>query len=79
MDGNAPEFIPALEESSTAKPSPQSADRGRGRGGASRKVVRKWWASIEEDDVISLEPISQLKYEPINIKSDDKVCNTPHN
>ncbi len=49
--------------------------RGRGgRGGKTpAKVVDKWWSSIEEDDPISLEPIADLSYEPINIRADDKV------
>lgn len=47
------------------------------RGGRGRKKADKdpsrWWRSSEEDDPISLEPIAELLYEPINIKSDDKV------
>eukprot|EP00960_Hanusia_phi_P022844 675204-Hanusia_phi.AAC.14 len=34
---------------------------------------RKWWKLLQEDDPISLEPISQLRYEPFDLKANDDI------
>ena len=40
---------------------------------------RKWWKTLQEDDPISLEPISQLGYEPFDLKANGDISvKLPH-
>jgi hypothetical protein len=59
---------------------PESDGVATGRGlkdaaGAEMFVPKgkKWWKVLKEDDLISLEPLSSLAYEPFNLPADEKV------
>ena len=59
---------------------PESDGGATGRGlqdvaGAETFVPKgeKWWKALKEDDLISLEALSTLAYEPFNLPADEKV------
>jgi len=55
---------------------PPAADKqrkGDSKGSKGGKGGRKWWRDLEGDDPISLDPLSQLRYEPFQLPADDSV------
>jgi hypothetical protein len=71
MNGDDRSQVACTLRRTDCRPPPLATDRGRGKKSAKGgpKASPSWWRSLTGDDIISLEPLADLPYEPFELRA----------